>query len=62
MINSIEEDLIKTGLYMVLAETRKQLYKETNSSEEVEAIHSTIIVIKNLINKRRSKNGNYLQN
>ena len=51
MINSIEEDLIKTGLYMVLAETRKQLYKESNSSEEVEAIHGTIIVIKNLIRK-----------
>ena len=51
MINSIEEDLIKTGLYMVLAETRKHLYKESNSSDEVVAIHSTIIVIKNLISK-----------
>ena len=51
MINSIEEDLIKTGLYMVLAETRKQLYKETNSSEEVEAIHNNIDIIKILISK-----------
>lgn len=51
LMQSIEKDFILSGLYMVLAKIRKELYKEDNNSNEVKTIHNSITVVNNLISK-----------